>query len=98
VRIEGFLSAVFFFVLGCRFVSEWKEEVSCIQGLEKTRREIFSFSLLNDSCKYWLFDSLYRQFWNLNRESFLQVFLLVVLNFHVSATIWCVALCFCEIE
>jgi hypothetical protein len=45
-----------------------------------------------------LFDSLYRQFWNLNMESFLQVFLLVVLGFHVSATIWCVALCFCEME
>lgn len=43
VRIEGFLSA-FFFVLGCRFVFEWKEEVSCIQGLEKTRRQSFRFS------------------------------------------------------
>jgi hypothetical protein len=43
VSIEGFCR-LFFFVLGCRFVSESKEEVSCIQGLEKTRQESFRFS------------------------------------------------------
>jgi hypothetical protein len=60
VSIEGFCR-LFFFVLGCRFVSESKEEVSCIQGLEKTRREsfrfLFSMTLVSIDCLILFTDS-----------------------------------------
>ncbi len=91
-----FLSAVFCFGVIGLFLNEKRRFLAF--RVWKKRGENLFVSLLNDSWKYWLFDSLYRQFWNLNMESFLQVFLLVVLGFHVSATIWCVALCFCEME
>lgn len=59
--LKVFCRLFFFFVLGCRFVSEWKEEVSCIQGLEKTRREsfrfLFSMTLVSINCLILFTDS-----------------------------------------